>query len=213
MNIIKTIYGLCIVAVAAAKLLENPGCGDINVLYTGFPAYHPYVVEQGWDPVAVDAGLRQDAQNLIDAGYNTRIVLMGPDQDISQLEARFQDVEFHVTGIGFGMRPATIPEIITRFEGARHDDDADLLAADNNFLFRKTVPDTPTVYNYDPNTLLWSVARRFPIEEDCTNKPGKNLGYEEICDQRCEMSKIAWNLRQVALGKNSTISNEAASGI
>jgi hypothetical protein len=43
---------------------------------------------------------------------------MGPDEYISQLEARFQDVEFHVTGIGFGMRPATIPEIIARFEGA-----------------------------------------------------------------------------------------------
>ncbi|CAG9936274.1 unnamed protein product [Clonostachys rosea f. rosea IK726] len=52
-----------------------------------------------------------------------------------------------------------------------------------------------------------------PIKEDCINKPGKDLGYEEICDQRCEMSKIAWNLRQVALGKNSTISNEASTGI
>jgi hypothetical protein len=26
-------------------------------------------------------------------------------------------VEFHVTGIGYGMRPSKIPEVITRFEG------------------------------------------------------------------------------------------------
>ncbi|CAI6099339.1 unnamed protein product [Clonostachys chloroleuca] len=139
MNAIKTICGLCVVATAAAKLPENSGCGEINVVYTYVPA------------VAADAGLRQDAQKLIDAGCNTRIVLMGPDEDTSQLEARFQHVEFHVAGIGFGMRPATIPEIITGFEN-------------NNFLFRKTVPDTSTVYNYGPNTLLWSVARRFFIK-------------------------------------------------
>ncbi|CAG9984920.1 unnamed protein product [Clonostachys byssicola] len=106
----RQFYGLCVVGIAVAKLPESPGCGDINVLYTyRFSSITPYVVEQGWDPVAVDAG------------YNTRI-LMGPDEDVSQLEARFQDVESHMTGIGFGMRPATIPEISTRFK-------------DNNFLF------------------------------------------------------------------------------
>jgi hypothetical protein len=42
---------------------------------------------------------------------------MGPEEDISQMEARFKDVEFHVTGIGYGMRPSKIPEVITRFEG------------------------------------------------------------------------------------------------
>ncbi|CAG9984919.1 unnamed protein product [Clonostachys byssicola] len=51
------------------------------------------------------------------------------------------------------------------------------------------------------------------IQEDCTNKPGKDLGYEEICDQMCKMSKIAWNLRQVALGKNTTTYNEPTSEI
>ncbi|CAH0020702.1 unnamed protein product [Clonostachys rhizophaga] len=184
MNTIKTICGLCVVATAAAKLPENSGCGDINVLYTGFLAYHPYVIEQGWDSVAVDAGLRKDAQKLIDAVYNTkrsvivRFVLMGPDEDTSQLEARFQDVEFHITTSCFERQS-----------------------------------DTPIVYNYDPSTLLWSVARRFPIKEDCINKPGKDPGYEEICDQRCEMSKIVWHLRQLALDKDITISNEAPGGI
>jgi hypothetical protein len=38
MNAIKTICGLCVVAIAAAKLPENPGCGEINVLYTYVPA-------------------------------------------------------------------------------------------------------------------------------------------------------------------------------
>lgn len=45
-------------------------CGEVNVFYTGFPAYHPLVEAQGWDPVRVDVGLRNDTQNLINAGYN-----------------------------------------------------------------------------------------------------------------------------------------------
>ncbi|CAH0038751.1 unnamed protein product [Clonostachys solani] len=189
MIMLKSLIGFGLITAASAKYPENPGCGDINVLYTGLPAYHPYVVEQGWDPSMVDASIRSDTQNLINAGYNTRIVLMGPEEDISQMEARFKDVEFHVTGIGYGMRPSKIPEVITRFE-------------DNVFLFNRLVPDTPTVYNYNPNTFLWSVERRFPIKEDCSKKPGKDLGYVEICDDRCELTKTSWNLRKAALNKD-----------
>ena len=45
-------------------------CGKVNVFYTGFPPDHPLVAAQGWDPVRVDTGLRNDTRNLINAGYN-----------------------------------------------------------------------------------------------------------------------------------------------
>jgi hypothetical protein len=44
--------------------------GEVNIFYTGFPPHHPLVEAQGWDPIRVDIGLRNDTLNLISAGYN-----------------------------------------------------------------------------------------------------------------------------------------------
>jgi hypothetical protein len=41
-------------------------------------------------------------------------------------------------------------------------------------LFRdKTPKKAPVVFNRGPDSLLWSVQRRFPLSSDCAGKPGK----------------------------------------
>ncbi|GJC90377.1 hypothetical protein ColLi_13215 [Colletotrichum liriopes] len=42
----------------------------INVFYTGLPPYHPLALAEGWDPELVDKGVRNDAIELVQAGYN-----------------------------------------------------------------------------------------------------------------------------------------------
>lgn len=42
---------------------------------------------------------------------------------------------------------------------------------DNLMLFRRQGPMSPTVFNYNPWTFLWSVERYFPLP-DCTDSPG-----------------------------------------
>ena len=49
----------------------HQGKADMN-LTSGLPPYHPLVEGQGFDPAAVDAGLREDAANVVKAGYNSR---------------------------------------------------------------------------------------------------------------------------------------------
>ena len=57
-------------ATAPAAVPTIGECGQVNVFYTGFPPEHPLVAAQGWDPVRVDIGLRNDTVNLVNAGYN-----------------------------------------------------------------------------------------------------------------------------------------------
>jgi hypothetical protein len=38
-------------------------------------------------------------------------------------------------------------------------------------LFRRQGPASPTVFNYNPWTFLWSIERYFPLP-DCTDSPG-----------------------------------------
>lgn len=69
-------------------------------------------------------------------------------------------------------------------------------------LFRRQGPSSPTVFNYNPWTFLWSVERYFPLP-NCTapgidyvshatkrnrQKATANIGqgYEEACEEMCE---------------------------
>ncbi|KAI0443593.1 hypothetical protein F4803DRAFT_550041 [Xylaria telfairii] len=155
-------------------------CGQVDIFYTGFPPYHPLVEAQGWDMDRVAIGIRNDTIGLVESGYNIHVVWAGPEVPIATLEERLdqKDVDFDLLGIGWGMRGATLPIIVERFE--------DLIG-----LYKRTRPETPIVFNYSPESFLWSVEHRIPMREDCRGlkKYGKLYGYEEICDSRCAESE------------------------
>ena len=116
-------------------------CGKVDIFYTGLPPYHPLVIEQGWDPARVEAGLRKDADSLVKAGYNVHstyfshllrqrladrcpflsgiVVWAGPEVCIDTMEKRMASagVEYDLVGIGFGIRGTTIEALVERFEG------------------------------------------------------------------------------------------------
>ncbi|KAK5058650.1 hypothetical protein LTR84_010914 [Exophiala bonariae] len=54
-----------------------PGCGEVNVLLTGLPPYHPLVIQQGHDPNGTEIGLRESQKMAVDAGYNVRCEFYG----------------------------------------------------------------------------------------------------------------------------------------
>ncbi|PCG89420.1 Hypothetical protein PENO1_104760 [Penicillium occitanis (nom. inval.)] len=162
--------------VASAALRE---CGEVNVFYTGFPPCHELVAAQGWDPVRVAAGLRNETVNLANAGYNVHAVFAGIEVPINLLEKRMHEngVKFDVTAIGYGMRGANLQPIVERFE--------DLVE-----MYERNAPEARKVFNYNPESLLWSVEHRVPLKEDCAavGKPGKLIGYEEVGkDSSCLM--------------------------
>ncbi|KAH8594316.1 hypothetical protein B0O99DRAFT_687955 [Bisporella sp. PMI_857] len=47
-----------------------PGCGEVNIIFTGLPPYQPLVAEQGFNQTLVDHTLRADAAAILKAGYN-----------------------------------------------------------------------------------------------------------------------------------------------
>jgi hypothetical protein len=73
-------------------------------------------------------------------------------------------VDFNLVGIGWGIYGATIKTIVRRFE--------DLVD-----IYKRNVPRLPIVFNYSPESIVWSVAYRLPMREDCAvlGKPGKLL--------------------------------------
>ncbi|KAL2880311.1 hypothetical protein SGCOL_004360 [Colletotrichum sp. CLE4] len=153
---------------------SNVGCGDVNVFYTGLPAYHPYVIAQNADAVVIDRQLRNDTAALVKAGFNVRILFQGPDQPVTRIGERLNGTDWGVTGVGWGQRGATILDVVTRFE-------------DNLHQYRENAPLTPTVFNWGPTTLAESVIRHVPLNEDCATKPGKLIAYEEVCPpELCE---------------------------
>ncbi|KAI1638594.1 hypothetical protein F4809DRAFT_649215 [Biscogniauxia mediterranea] len=163
--------------VSAAKPSPLPrGCGEVNVIYTGLPGTHRLVGAQGWDRVYVDREIKKAHKGMINAGYNVKSVLLGPEQDIRILAKEMDDTPWDITGIGFGLRGSIIGEIISRFE-------------DIIMLYRNKAPDAPTVFNYNPESFVWSIQRRAPLSSDCAGSPGKDLGYEEICQGECQNGK------------------------
>ncbi|KAI0592887.1 hypothetical protein F4775DRAFT_580291 [Biscogniauxia sp. FL1348] len=180
MNSLKLFFSTILVAsgfASAARTLPlTRGCGEVNVIYTGLPGTHRLVDAQGWDKVYVDRQIKKAHKEMIDAGYNVKSVHLGPEQDIRILAMEMNDTQWDITGIGFGLRGSIIGEIIARFE-------------DIIMLYRNKAPDAPTVFNYNPESFLWSIQRRAPLSSDCAASPGKNLGYEEICQGECQNGK------------------------
>ncbi|KAK1495005.1 hypothetical protein CABS01_11233 [Colletotrichum abscissum] len=128
------------------------------------------MIAEHYDPVDVDKELRNDTAALVRSGVNVH----SPDQPITNIADRMNGTHWDVTGVGFGQRGAPILDVVTRFE-------------DNLHQFRENAPLTPTVFNWGPTTLAASVIRHVPLKEDCSDKPGKSIAYEEVCPpELCE---------------------------
>ncbi|KAI9705289.1 MAG: hypothetical protein M1820_005288 [Bogoriella megaspora] len=146
-----------------------PACGEVSVFFTGLPPYHPLVIEQGFDPAKVDAGIREDSANIRKAGYNLRTVLMGPEQSMSVLDGRLQGIAWGVNGIGFGVRGSNRDDLTVRLK-------------DTIKTFHTCAPSAPVVFDHSFTTGLWAIQQELPLAGNCTNSPGQDLGYETYCD-------------------------------
>ncbi|EXJ63244.1 hypothetical protein A1O7_03691 [Cladophialophora yegresii CBS 114405] len=164
------LFSLIGAAVSAFPPSKLPGCGELDIIFTGLPPYHPLVIQQGFNASAVDAGLRHDAADIVKAGYNLRgVVLMGPEQDINVLAKQTNGVRWDGTGIGYGVRGSHLEDLTVRF--------GDIVQ-----LYRDKAPQAPILFDYSPVTALWAIQRRFPLSSNCTKSPGKDLGFEVFCD-------------------------------
>ncbi|KAK0721777.1 hypothetical protein B0T26DRAFT_600207, partial [Lasiosphaeria miniovina] len=129
--------------------------------YSGLPAFHPLVRDiPGLDPKVVDAALKAEAAGIRNAGYNLRVVYMGPEQNSSILANRLADGRWDGVGVGAGIRVTTKPEATVYLEKIFQ-------------LFSDRAHLAQIFLNYNANSTLSALQRHFPIS-GCT-KPGKNL--------------------------------------
>ena len=108
---------------------------------------------------------------MLAAGYNLRVVLMGPEQNISTF-ASFATVPETVdgklrpwdgTGVGFGIRGSASPVVTMWFEQIIQ-------------TYRTKAETAPIMFNFTSSTALWAIMRNFPVPaEGCTGKEGRNL--------------------------------------
>ncbi|CAI6331581.1 unnamed protein product [Periconia digitata] len=161
--------GLPFLPGAGPKFPTNVTCGEVNVFYTGFTAYHPYVLAQGLQGAEVDPRLRNGTASLIKAGYNVRVLFQGPEQPVSNIADRMKGTRWDVDAQGMGLRGYGNATATRVFE-------------DNLYQFQKSAPNAPTVFNWGPDSFGEAIIRRIPLRDDCTNRPGKLIAYEEICD-------------------------------
>ncbi|RDW63363.1 hypothetical protein BP6252_10908 [Coleophoma cylindrospora] len=189
---------------------SNPGAEGINVLYTGLPAYHPLAIAEGWNAALVDEGVRNSTIDLVQAGYNWvvfTVIAAGPEisMDVIAEKIRAKGVEWHVTGIGMGVRAAKSPTVIHYLEGISNPlfpfpllpsctcflfflSLGTLLSAhwltaslvDLVHLFRRETPGAQQVFNSGPASVVESV--RYRVGQPNHGRPGKLIGYEEVFD-------------------------------
>ncbi|KAF7561262.1 hypothetical protein G7046_g2880 [Stylonectria norvegica] len=145
------------------------GCGEVSIFSTGLPANHPIVIAQGADPAVVSEEMHKDINKTLAAGYNFRVTLMGPEIGLDKLADRMPGHDWDGTHIGFGVRGSSFQNVTIRLQ--------DIVQ-----LFREKTPVQPIVFDYSPTSALEMIQRAWPISEDCTDSPGKDLGLETFCD-------------------------------
>ncbi|KAF2791646.1 hypothetical protein K505DRAFT_363639 [Melanomma pulvis-pyrius CBS 109.77] len=157
-------------ALPPALPTKKTGCGEVNVVLTGLPPNHPTVIAQGYDPKAVDAGLKADGANVIKAGYNYMLVLLGPEVDEpATLGKKLEGTMWSVAATGFGVRGSNTTELTYHMEKTLQ-------------LFREKAPGAALAFNRSPVSTLEAIQRWAPLSSDCADSPGKDLGSETFCD-------------------------------
>ncbi|KAI1334577.1 hypothetical protein F5Y15DRAFT_400852 [Xylariaceae sp. FL0016] len=154
-----------------SQSLSGKAASGFNVFYTGLPPYHPLAIAESWDPALVDSGVRKDTIELVQAGYNVYVIAAGPEipREIIAEKMRAKGVEWHITGIGMGVRASKNPTVIHYLE--------DLVQ-----FFRHETPGAQQVFNSGPGSCLESVEYRLGKNNNSNNQPGQLLGYEELFD-------------------------------
>ncbi|KAK2024136.1 hypothetical protein LX32DRAFT_706177 [Colletotrichum zoysiae] len=139
-------------------------CDDFNFVFTGLPWNHPAINASGFTPQQVEAGIRSDVKAIVDAGYNIKAVLVGPENPLDDIASELKGVNWAGTGVGFGVRGNPSPVITRRF--------IDIIQ-----LFRDQVPQAPILFNYSPNSSVWAIQQYFPLPSSvgCPPGPGKDL--------------------------------------
>ncbi|CCF35887.1 hypothetical protein CH063_07578 [Colletotrichum higginsianum] len=79
---------------------SNPDCGKYSFVFTGLPWNHPAVKASGFTPQQVEAGIRSDMKAIVQAGYNIKAVLVGPENPIGDIASELKGVEWTGTGVG-----------------------------------------------------------------------------------------------------------------
>ena len=99
---------------------------------------------------------------MLAAGYNSRVVLFGPEQPLDVLVEQLNGIHWHGTGVGYGVRGSRLENVTIRFE--------EILD-----LYREVAPGAQVMFDHSPDSALWAVERYFPLAEDCTDSPGTDL--------------------------------------
>ncbi|KZL78790.1 hypothetical protein CT0861_03726 [Colletotrichum tofieldiae] len=142
----------------------SQSCGKFNFVFTGLPWNHPAVKASGFTPQQVEAGIRSDMKAIVEAGYNIKAVLVGPENSLDDVASELKGVDWTGTGVGFGVRGNPSPVITRRL--------MDIIQ-----LYRDQAPRAPILFNYSPNSSVWAIQQYFPSPTSlgCPNKPGKDL--------------------------------------
>ncbi|TLS28308.1 hypothetical protein PpBr36_02148 [Pyricularia pennisetigena] len=151
-------------------------CGKLNFIFTGVPWDHPAIKASGRDPAMVEAAIKYDIQTIVQAGYNIKAVLVGPENPLSDIADELANVpgvkDWTATGVGYGLRGSNATALTVRF--------TDVIQ-----LFRDKQPAAPILFNYSPVTSLWAIQQKFPLPAgtNCSaeGKPGKNYGIAIHC--------------------------------
>ncbi|EON65240.1 hypothetical protein W97_04477, partial [Coniosporium apollinis CBS 100218] len=142
---------------------KKRGCGEVNVVLAGLPPNHPLLIARGFPPAVVNAAIRSEAAGVIAAGYNFRVVLLGPEVDVTAtLGKKLKGTDWSVAVTGNGLRSDNTVEGTRHFENILQ-------------LFRKKAPNAVLAFNRNATTTLEAVQRWAPLDSDCKDSPGKDL--------------------------------------
>lgn len=145
----------------------DKNCQKYNILFTGFPPYHPLVTAQHPGDEAA-AGLSEELKELVAAGYNTKELFFGPEEGMAPLERALKEKKWDGVVIGFGVRGAGALVPTIHFEKLV------------NTVKRGTDAKVPLMFNYNPWFTLEAVQRWLPLG-DCAARQGTNYGAEIVC--------------------------------
>ncbi|KAK9898898.1 hypothetical protein P389DRAFT_167573 [Cystobasidium minutum MCA 4210] len=154
--------------------------GELNILFVGFPAHHPAVTDQGWDPVKVDKGLKSQLEELVNAGYSTKTVWFGPERGIEPMLESLKERRWDGVVVGFGVRGGNTLEVTVHFENIING-------------LRVHAPHARIMFNYNPTSTLEAVQRAFPLSQEGDAKPATNFGEHIYCDEElCPTAPAGW---------------------